>query len=283
MLSLTLHLPFICIFREQFHSRPTNFLVTKPFQQQNIYDFIWINVLRDYLEAEFSIVKEKMGKEFSIDKIIDDIIFLYTLLQNDFLPRIFCLDVNINNFEKVIDSFKENLMEQKGFINNKGILNWENAFILLKNLSRYELKFINDKLEEQQAYQQLEKINNKKTEEVSTFDIQSNNKVLQEVKELKEEYEELERLEQEEEELSVSSQCEEDYLPQENIKHVNNINTPPKTFHRKSGAGGKRGLKREGEIFQEDLDQLYLDESNSSDSTSKSDNEKYNFPAYEEK
>jgi len=282
MLSLIPHIPFICILREQFQTRPPNCLVTKSHQQQNFYDFIWINVLRDYLDAEFITVKEKLGKEFSIDKVIDDLLFLYLFLQNDFLPRIFCLDVNINNFEKLIDVFKETLKEQKGFINNKGTLCWENVFRLLGNMSRYELKFITDKLEEQQTYQQLEKLNKKKVEDASNFDIQSNNKVLQEVKELKEEYEEYEEREdleeEEEEDESIGSQSDEDNIPLKSRKQSKDPNTPPKTFHRKSG--GKRSLKREGEIFEEDL---YLDESNSSDSTSKSDNDKDNFATYEEK
>jgi len=269
MLGLVPHLPFICILHE--HAQPQNqqWLANKQYQQSTFYDFEWINVLRDYLEIEFSPLKEKMGGRYNLDKIIDDFVFLNLFLCNRFLPRVFCMNVKIENIDRILEVFKEYLEQCDGYINNKGVIDWVRAIFLFQKLAQLEVKFIGDKLEEQVAHASLAKDYKKNLDEVDTFDIQSNQETIQEVNELTEDYEEYEKSVQEE--LSVGSESDEDGPPLSVTKRKIGFSTPRKSFHIRPG--GKRSVRTQGDIYKEDLDLKELDQSNSSDSTSKSDNE----------
>lgn len=94
-----------------------------------------------------------MGNRYDVDKIIDDFVFLCFFIGNDFLPRVFCMDIKIGNFDILITLFKDFLAESDGYINQKGVICWYRAVKLFKKISQFELKFIGDKLEEQSLHQ----------------------------------------------------------------------------------------------------------------------------------
>lgn len=52
-----------------------------------------INILRDYMELEYSGVKDKLKVPYSLERIIDDWILLAYFVGNDFLPHLPCLDI----------------------------------------------------------------------------------------------------------------------------------------------------------------------------------------------
>jgi 5'-3' exoribonuclease 1 len=196
-LALTTHLPFVCIFREQLKPRLRKSPATKRHTTQAGYDFLYINIFREYLEIEFGPLQEKMGERYSIDKIIDDFVFLCFFIGNDFLPRVFCMDIKMGNFDKLIEIFKETLVELDGYINEKGVICWNRAIKLFKKISEFELKFIGDKLEEQVAQQKTAQKYKKFLDEVDSFTVESNKENLEEIEELKEEYAEFEKWEEE--------------------------------------------------------------------------------------
>ena len=213
-LALTTHLPFVCIFREQLKPRLRKSPATKRYTSQAGYDFLYINIFREYLEIEFGPLKEKMGERFSIDKIIDDFVFLCFFIGNDFLPRVFCMDIKMGNFDKLIEIFKETLVELDGYINEKGVICWNRAIKLFKKISEFELKFIGDKLEEQVAQQRTAKKYKKFLDEVDSFTVENNKENLEEIEELKEEYAEFEKYEEElEKRLSDEEDDNEDISP----------------------------------------------------------------------
>jgi 5'-3' exoribonuclease 1 len=80
-------------------------------------------------------------------------VFLCFFIGNDFLPRVFCMDIKIGNFDILISIFKEFLAESDGYINQKGVICWYRAVKLFKKIAEFELKFIGDKLEEQTLHQ----------------------------------------------------------------------------------------------------------------------------------
>jgi len=157
MLALTTHLPFVCILREQLKPRTRVTSACKRSQKKDAFDFLWINVLREYFEIEFSPLKEKMKERYNVEKIIDDFIFLCFFIGNDFLPRVFCLDIKIGSFDKLIEIFKETLIESDGYINEKGVICWYRAVKLFQKIAEFELKFIGEKLEEQENQQKQQR------------------------------------------------------------------------------------------------------------------------------
>jgi len=94
-----------------------------------------------------------MGDRYDFEKVIDDFIFLCFFIGNDFLPRVFCMDIKIGTFDKLVEIFKETLCELDGYINQKGVICWYRATKLFKKIAEFELKFIGEKIQEQEASQ----------------------------------------------------------------------------------------------------------------------------------
>lgn len=204
-LALTTHLPFVCIFREQLKPRTRITSACKRSQRKDSFDFLWINVLREYFSIEFSPLQHKMGDRYNVEKIIDDFIFLCFFVGNDFLPRVFCMDIKIGNFDKLIEIFKETLIESDGYINEKGVICWHRAVKLFKKIAEFELKFIGDKLEEQEASQKNAYRYKDTIKEIDSLTEVDNTKFLDQVEEMKEEYEKYEDVDDEMREGSPES------------------------------------------------------------------------------
>jgi 5'-3' exoribonuclease 1 len=66
------------------------------------FKMLFLNVLREYFDLEFSPLKEKMKIEYRIERIIDDLILIFFFLGNDFLPRCYCFDIRQGNIEHLI-------------------------------------------------------------------------------------------------------------------------------------------------------------------------------------
>jgi len=245
MLALTTHLPFVCIVREQLKPRSKNTAACKRSQRKDTFDFIWINVLRQYFEIEFSPLKEKMQERYNVEKIMDDFIFLCFFIGNDFLPRVFCMDIKIGNFDKLIEIFKETLIESDGYINEKGVIVWYRAVKLFKKIAEFELKFIGDKLQEQENQQKLAYRFEDLTREVDLIAEEENREFLEEVEELKKSFEETD----EEKAKKIKIGLEGVELLEE-LKQEKEKGTPKKLTPR--GLRDETEEKDEGDI-QEDL------------------------------
>ena len=190
MLALTTHLPFVCIFREQLKPRTRNTSACKRGSRRDDFDYLWINVLREYFEIEFSPLREKMGDRYNVEKIIDDFIFLCFFIGNDFLPRVFCMDIKIGNFDQLIEIFKTTLIESDGYINEKGVICWYRAVELFRRIAEFELKFIGDKLEEQENQQRNISRYQDIVKEIDSYNEEENKERLEEVQEMEAELKE---------------------------------------------------------------------------------------------
>ena len=65
---------------------------------------IYLSIVREYLELEFSLIKPDMkNKEyFNIENIIDDFILICFFIGNDFLPRCYCYNIREGNLEELL-------------------------------------------------------------------------------------------------------------------------------------------------------------------------------------
>ena len=67
---------------------------------------MYLNIVREYMDLEFSKLKTEMKNiTYDINKIIDDFIFLFYFIGNDFLPRLYCFDIRNENLEKMLNVF----------------------------------------------------------------------------------------------------------------------------------------------------------------------------------
>ena len=146
MLSLCSHLKNIMILRETFLFKKKLSHGAKRFKEDVFYEFVNINVLRDCLEIEFNDVKKKMEKgKFSISNVIDDFIFICFFVGNDFVPKMFCFDIRKGYLDKLLELFKQFLIETNGYLIHQAKINFKNFELLVKKLADWELALIGDK------------------------------------------------------------------------------------------------------------------------------------------
>lgn len=94
---------------------------------------IYLNLVREYFDLEFSNIKDKI-KNYDLNRVIDDFILLCFFIGNDFLPRVYCFDIKKGNLDKLVEMFKNNLIENGVYINDNGLINWKGLEILLSKL-----------------------------------------------------------------------------------------------------------------------------------------------------
>lgn len=84
---------------------------------------IHIEVLRKYIEIEFSVCDDNMNFKLDIDKLADDWILLCFLIGNDFLPNLPNFHVTSDIMPIIFKLYKQILPTLDGYINDGGILN----------------------------------------------------------------------------------------------------------------------------------------------------------------
>jgi len=63
------------------------------------YNFVSISILREYFELEFK------GRE--LEGTIDDLIFIFSFIGNDFLPEIEALCIGSGGLDKLLESYQK--------------------------------------------------------------------------------------------------------------------------------------------------------------------------------
>ena len=59
---------------------------------------------------------------YDIHKIIDDFVFLFYFIGNDFLPKLYCFDIRNENLEKLLKVFYQYYLNATSYINIEGDL-----------------------------------------------------------------------------------------------------------------------------------------------------------------
>lgn len=115
MLGLCTHEKHFSLLREEVkfgkqNSRaPTSIYTIKFF-------LLHLSLLRDYLELEFSSVKDILTFKYDIDSIIDDWILMGFLIGNDFIPHLPHLHISSDALPILYDVYKSVLPKLEGTI-----------------------------------------------------------------------------------------------------------------------------------------------------------------------
>lgn len=89
-----------------------------------------------------------MKVEYDLNRIIDDFIFLCFFVGNDFLPRIYSFQIRLGSLEKLVDSFKEFLVETDDYLHKRGTMNWKAFELMMEKICKLEMNLMNEKLED---------------------------------------------------------------------------------------------------------------------------------------
>ena len=189
MLSLIMHEPHFCVIRESLndkyylvcekckrhgHRKEECDEVTgkfirskatkeeiKAYNKEKIdeieFSLIKIDILREYLQLEF---KDLINKEFDLERIIDDFVFLCFLVGNDFLPNMPSLKIREGAIDALVYLYRKIRPEMNNYLTNgEGKLNLKELEILFSKLSLVEDKFFKNEIESRLRDEQFRKNN----------------------------------------------------------------------------------------------------------------------------
>lgn len=100
--------------------------------------FIWLHVsiLREYLEAELYVPQQPF--RFDLERAIDDWVFMWFFVGNDFLPHLPSLDIRDNGIDTLIAIWRDNLPSMGGYLTKDGHVDLERAQFILDGLAKQE-------------------------------------------------------------------------------------------------------------------------------------------------
>ena len=143
LLSLLINEPNIVILKSNtINDNKYNFECNKENNFLLFNDFIYISLLREYLNLEFHCFKN--NENLTKERLYEDFVLLCLLLGNDFIPGILNLDANSQIIEFILDAYKKTLekkiSEKKAdiYLTENGKINFQNFKCFINELKDYE-------------------------------------------------------------------------------------------------------------------------------------------------
>jgi len=160
MLALATHEPYFTILREVVFTkhRPTE-KEKQQSQDKKPFQFLHINVLREYLDNEFMTGTNyaRIPGGFDLERAIDDFIFLCFFAGNDFLPHLPSLDIRDGGIDTLLEIYRMLMPSMTGYITDNGNVNLERVERFLIELGRREDEFFRRKKSKEDAQKNREK------------------------------------------------------------------------------------------------------------------------------
>jgi 5'-3' exoribonuclease 2 len=98
-----------------------------------------VNVLREYLDNEFSCLKHSLPFGYDLERVIDDFIFICFFVGNDFLPHLPSLDIRDGALDFLMECYKELLPSLGDYVTSPGgHLNLRQADVILGRVGEIE-------------------------------------------------------------------------------------------------------------------------------------------------
>jgi 5'-3' exonuclease len=88
---------------------------------------IFISLLREYFQLEYSYLATQMRMRFDLERVIDDFVFFCFYIGNDFLPSLSALDISEGSLDSLIDLYKDLLPSMTDYITEAGKIYWKRA------------------------------------------------------------------------------------------------------------------------------------------------------------
>ncbi|XP_051172121.1 5'-3' exoribonuclease 1 isoform X3 [Leptopilina boulardi] len=138
MLGLCTHEPHFSLLREEvvFGKKQKKILTA----EETNFCLLHLSLMREYLEHEFSPVKDKLSFEFDIEKIIDDWVLMGFLVGNDFIPNLPNLHIAHGALPILYNAYMEVLPTLEGYINEAGTLNLERFEKFMERLGQFDFE-----------------------------------------------------------------------------------------------------------------------------------------------
>lgn len=158
MLGCVTHEAHISLLREEVKFGKQN---TKSNCVENTRFFLLhLGILKEYLELEFSAVRDQVTFGYDMEKIVDDWILMSFLVGNDFVPHLPNLHINNNALPILYQTYMDVLPHMGGYMNEDGIL----------NLPRFQMFLSRLVLEDRRLFKEQNGETRYMTDETACFD-----------------------------------------------------------------------------------------------------------------
>ncbi|XP_040283999.1 5'-3' exoribonuclease 1 isoform X3 [Bufo bufo] len=144
MLGLTSHEVHFSLLREEvrFGGKKNQKRVSAP--EETTFHLLHLSLMREYIDYEFSHLRDKISFEYDIERIIDDWILMGFLVGNDFIPHLPHLHINHDALPLLYRTYMSVLPELGGYINENGYLNLVHFEKYLAKLSAFDREHFNE-------------------------------------------------------------------------------------------------------------------------------------------
>jgi 5'-3' exoribonuclease 1 len=142
MLGLVTHEPHFALLREDVLNRRKG--------QPEQFHLLHLGLLREYLDLEFECLHDALPFGYSLERIIDDFVFMCYFVGNDFLPHLPYLDIADNALNRMFDIYKSLLPSLGDYLTDCGDINLALVEQFIQQLCLIE-KEVLDELEHELA------------------------------------------------------------------------------------------------------------------------------------
>ncbi|XP_027138852.1 5'-3' exoribonuclease 1 isoform X2 [Larimichthys crocea] len=138
MLGLTSHEPNFSLLREEvrFGGKKSQKRITAP--EETTFHLLHLSLMREYIDYEFSGLKEHIGSDYNLERIIDDWILMGFLVGNDFIPHLPHLHISHDALPLLYKTYISVRPSMGGYLNENGHLNLRNFEKYLEKLSEFD-------------------------------------------------------------------------------------------------------------------------------------------------
>ncbi|XP_048018575.1 5'-3' exoribonuclease 1 isoform X1 [Megalobrama amblycephala] len=138
MLGLTSHEPHFSLLREEvrFGGKKSQKRITAP--EETTFHLLHLSLMREYIDYEFSELRNKISFEYDLERIIDDWVLMGFLVGNDFIPHLPHLHINHDALPLLYRTYISVLPSLGGYLNENGHLNLAHFEKYLEKLSDFD-------------------------------------------------------------------------------------------------------------------------------------------------
>lgn len=138
MLGLTSHEPHFSLLREEvrFGGKKNQKRITAP--EETTFHLLHLSLLREYIDYEFSPLKERISFAYDLEAILDDWILMGFLVGNDFIPHLPHLHISQDALPLLYRTYVTVLPTLGGYLNENGHLNLARFEKYLEKLAEFD-------------------------------------------------------------------------------------------------------------------------------------------------
>ncbi|XP_060722980.1 5'-3' exoribonuclease 1 isoform X2 [Tachysurus vachellii] len=144
MLGLTSHEPHFSLLREEvrFGGKKNQKRITAP--EETTFHLLHLSLMREYIDYEFSSLRERISFVYDLERIIDDWILMGFLVGNDFIPHLPHLHINQDALPLLYRTYITVLPSLGGYLNENGNLNLAHFEKYLEKLAEFDREHFSD-------------------------------------------------------------------------------------------------------------------------------------------